>query len=280
MRQNDIHIRHAGNLDDIGACMTLQKEVWGFTEPQDMAPPPLLVLGNRYGGSVLIAESFDGMPLGFSYAFLARESDGELFWWSHMTAVAPGYQNQQVGFELKLAQRNAAIDAGIGRICWTFDPLQTLNAHFNIHKLGTICRTYEDNIYGRSSSPLHHGLPTDRLLAEWHVNAPSVVERLGGEAPVVLWDCDGLTHAVRIGDPDQVPAPRLGLEEAPLAVEIPCEVRGSEVHSERTGRWQRTLRETFHHYFDRGYVVTDFVRLLVPDPRAFYVLRPDSEKRI
>jgi predicted GNAT superfamily acetyltransferase len=58
--------------------------------------------------------------------------------------------------------------------------LQLKNAHFNIERLGAIVRRYIPNLYGRTSSPLHAGLPTDRLVAEWWVRSQRVEQVLGG----------------------------------------------------------------------------------------------------
>jgi predicted GNAT superfamily acetyltransferase len=70
---------------------------------------------------------------------------------------------------------------GIDLIEWTFDPLQLKNAHFNLAKLGAIVRRYLPNVYGRTSSPLHAGLPTDRLVAEWWLKSAHVEGVLSGE---------------------------------------------------------------------------------------------------
>ena len=61
---------------------------------------------------------------------------------------------------------------------WTFDPLEIRNAKFNIESLGVICRRYDVDTYGITSSPLHGNLPTDRLLAEWHLFSPRVAARI------------------------------------------------------------------------------------------------------
>src|SRR5262249_29246223 len=82
---------------------------------------------------------------------------------------------------LKLAQRDGALASGIDLIEWTFDPLQLKNAYFNIARLGAVVRRYVPDLYGRTSSPLHGGLPTDRLVAEWWLRSPRVHSRLSGE---------------------------------------------------------------------------------------------------
>ena len=94
-----------------------------------------------------------------------------------MVGVLAEYRDRGVGRLLKLAQREDALARQINRIEWTFDPLQLKNASFNIARLGAIVRHYIPNLYGRTSSPLHAGLPTDRLVAEWWVRSSRVKER-------------------------------------------------------------------------------------------------------
>jgi predicted GNAT superfamily acetyltransferase len=98
--------------------------------------------------------------------------------------VIPSYQNRGVGKLLKLAQRNDALTRAINLIEWTFDPLQLRNAHFNLVRLGAVVRRYIPNFYGRTSSPLHAGLPTDRLVAEWWIQSRRVVDTLEGKSPM------------------------------------------------------------------------------------------------
>src|SRR5260221_5793559 len=112
-----------------------------------------------------------------------------------MVGVLPGYQNRGVGRLLKLAQRDEALARGINLIEWTFDPLQLRNAHFNLMRLGAVVRRYIPNFYGRTSSPLHGGLPTDRLVAEWWLRSARVQDLLGGKIPKAGSD------RVRIGIP-------------------------------------------------------------------------------
>jgi len=53
-----------------------------------------------------------------------------------MVAVLPKYRNSNIAYRLKIAQRNFALKQGIKLMTWTFDPLQSINAYFNIRKLG------------------------------------------------------------------------------------------------------------------------------------------------
>ena len=57
---------------------------------------------------------------------------------------------------------------GYDLIEWTFDPLQAMNAHFNFAKLGGVVEEYAPNFYGESTSTLHRGTPTDRVVLLCH----------------------------------------------------------------------------------------------------------------
>ena len=161
--------------EDMRACVDLQKAVWGFSD-LEVVPHRLFIVASRTGGQVIGA--FDGeRPIGFVLAFAAHRNC-ELYLHSHMTSVLPEYQNRGIGRQLKLAQKDEALSRGINLVEWTFDPLQLRNAHFNITRLGAIVREYLPNVYGHTSSPLHHGLPTDRLIAQWWIREPRVVHVL------------------------------------------------------------------------------------------------------
>ena len=69
--------------------------------------------------------------------------------------------------QLKQAQRERALTLGIQRITWTFDPLQSKNAHLNFAKLGTVSDRYKPDFYGPETSSLLHRNGTDRLWVTW-----------------------------------------------------------------------------------------------------------------
>jgi len=142
--------------------------------------------------------AYDGRtPVGFALAFAAMR-EGLAYLHSHMVAVLEEYQNRGVGRMLKLAQRENALDRGINLIEWTFDPLQLKNAYFNIERLGAIVRRYIPNLYGRTSSPLHAGLPTDRLVAEWWVGSQRVEAVLAGRSRTKRAHCEQIGIPVGI----------------------------------------------------------------------------------
>ncbi|MFZ0747874.1 MAG: GNAT family N-acetyltransferase, partial [Pyrinomonadaceae bacterium] len=156
---------------------TLQKEVWQ-SDDRDVVPLNILA-ATREVGAILLG-AFDGPALvGFAYSFVGREKD-RLVHHSHMLAVTPSHRNLNLGYRLKLAQRDRALAQGIDTMTWTFDPLQSLNAHFNFAKLGVLADTYKVNFYGETTSGflLQIGMGTDRLWVTWRLDSRRVRGRI------------------------------------------------------------------------------------------------------
>ena len=181
-----ITVRSCDLLEDFHACVALQREIWG-EQDLEVEPATLFVVAAHTGGQVLGA--YDGNALvGFTLA-LAAVRNGAPFLHSHMTGVRANYRDRGVGRMLKLFQRDGALSRDIRLIEWTFDPLEVRNAHFNLNRLGAICRRYLPNLYGITTSPLHRGLATDRLVAEWYLDSPRVVAAVSGSEPAPSSSC-------------------------------------------------------------------------------------------
>lgn len=171
----EVVVRCCQGSDELHAAFAMQKEVWGFSD-SDMVPLRLFVVALKIGGQVLGA--FDGDRLvGFALGIPGMRN-GHPYMHSHMLAVRDAYRNSGVGRRLKLFQREDALSRGVELIEWTFDPLEIKNAFLNLEKLGAIARRYNINQYGSTSSPLHGGLPTDRLTAEWWLRSRRVTAML------------------------------------------------------------------------------------------------------
>jgi predicted GNAT superfamily acetyltransferase len=177
---NGILVRHCHGIEEFESCVRLEREVWKSADI-DVVPIPLFVVAAETGGQVLGA--FDSNHLvGFTMA-IAGWRNRKPFLHSHMTAVHDGHRDRGLGRQLKLFQRADALSRGISLIEWTFDPLDAKNAYFNLMRLGAIARRYIPNAYGITTSPLHGSLPTDRLVAEWHLRSPRVRRVLAGKRP-------------------------------------------------------------------------------------------------
>ncbi len=171
MSPDSIVVRRSHGLDELKACVALQKDVWNFTDAE-LVPLRMFVVAEKVGGQVMGA--FDGNEMvGFALSVPGTRS-GHIYLHSHMLAVRKEYRNSGLGRRLKLLQREDALARGIELIEWTFDPLEIKNAYLNIEKLGAIARRYNINQYGITSSPLQGGLPSDRLIADWWLKSTRV----------------------------------------------------------------------------------------------------------
>lgn len=177
MLSRGIQVRRCESLPEFENCLHLQRSVWNYSDV-DLVPVPMLVMANKTGGHVLGAFHGDQM-IGFTLGFAARHG-ATPYVHSHFLGVLPEYRDKGVGRALKLLQRERCLAEGVTLIEWTFDPLETKNAHFNLVRLGAIVRKYLPNLYGVTSSPLHGGIPTDRFVAEWHLLSPRVQGAIQG----------------------------------------------------------------------------------------------------
>lgn len=182
-------LRACERLEELDECVRLQGDVWGY-EGNDMIPRRAFVVARHIGGQVVGAfEPEAGTLVGFAMALpgVKRREAGEsgvpeAYLHSHMLAVSPEWRDEGLGQKLKMLQREEALSRGLDRMEWTFDPLEGKNAFLNIQKLGVVVRRYLPDFYGVSSSRLQNGLPTDRLLAEWHLDSARVAGRVAGDA--------------------------------------------------------------------------------------------------
>src|SRR5215831_9856324 len=164
-----MNIRPLTTLDEFQTCIELQRGAFGWADI-DILPRRFMIVLSHIGGIVLGA--YDGDRLAAFLNSVPGIREGTPYWHSHMLAVSKQYWNSGVASQLKLAQRQAALERGIRLIEWTFDPLESKNAYLNIVKLGAIVRRYYPNHYGETTGVLQRGLDSDRVIAEWWLDQP------------------------------------------------------------------------------------------------------------
>ena len=234
MSADGIVIRRCLGLDELRACVALQKEIWNFTDAE-LVPLRMFVVAEKVGGQVMGAFAKEKM-VGFALSVPGTRS-GRIYLHSHMLAVAKEHRNGGLGRRLKLLQREDALARGIELIEWTFDPLEIKNAYLNIEKLGAIARRYNINQYGITSSPLQGGLPSDRLIAEWWLKSRRVETLLGTS--------------------------RLPAFEEKVTIEVPAQIyewkSSAETRSQAQAVQERN-RNQFLQAFDEGLTVLSYQR--------------------
>jgi predicted GNAT superfamily acetyltransferase len=256
-------IREIDDLEGCRAVVSVQEQVWG--RDSEVVPASLLVASIKRGG-ILLGAYRDGDMAGFVWSLPGWRGDGERTHWSHMLGVVPDARGSGIGEQLKWAQRDRALGQGVALIEWTFDPLQALNAHLNLSRLGCVAGHYLVDAYGPMFGPLHRGTPTDRLVAEWWIKRPHVVRRKDSAAAGIFTarsrDVSNAPAVLSVREEsgwDVCGDVRTGLHDPRVMIPIPAKF--GEMQSSATElalAWRSASRTAFQTYFSRGYVAVDF----------------------
>ncbi|MEX2526303.1 MAG: GNAT family N-acetyltransferase [Gemmatimonadota bacterium] len=170
-----VSIRLLQEAPEFQACVRLQRLIWG-KEFRELVPASLLQVLRRTGGIVAGAwaqEEGDRAEMrlvGFLVG-LPGWVDGAPVHWSDMLGVDPAFRGRGIGAALKWFQGKVLLARGVESVYWSFDPLEARNARLNLAHLGAQVVEFVPNMYGDSTSPLHQGLDTDRLVVRWDLKA-------------------------------------------------------------------------------------------------------------
>ncbi len=278
-----ISIRPLHTLEEFDRVVALQRQEWD--DPTTVIYQHMLISIVRNGG-LLLGAIKDGQVIGFVLGYLGTDAqDGSrpamanLKLVSQRMTVLPEYRGTGLGYALKMAQREHAIRQGIRLITWTFDPMNSRNAHLNIRKLGSVVEHYERDYYGTQPSPLISLGQSDRLVATWRITTTRVEQRIAGDRqPLGLEQY--LSAETPILNPsraraDGLPEPgslypargMLALIETPTSFSA---VLRADVELARA--WRVHGREVFTQAFNSGFFITDFVHATFEGrERSFYV---------
>jgi predicted GNAT superfamily acetyltransferase len=222
-------LRELSGVAELKSAEQFQKTVWGEDDPPDNSD---ILLAIQYEGGLVAGAFKDGRMLGFLFGFPTSEAHIQH---SHRLAVHPDSRGMGLGLGLKWFQRDWCLKRGITLVRWTYDPLRRINAGLNITRLGATAGTYHEDYYGQMEG-INAGVASDRLVADWALNAPDVEARAKGAnaAPsATATDC--------------------------LKVEIPKDLDtllSTDLDKAVTERLR--VREAMTSAFAKGYRITDF----------------------
>lgn len=226
-------VREMRGKDEEAEVGELLTRIWGRTAENPVVPREFLRVlgktGNYIGGAFL-----DGKLVGASLG--VHSSPERLTLHSHIAGVLPETVGKSIGYALKLHQRAWSLERGIDVVEWTFDPLVSRNANFNIRKLGAFPLEYLENFYGAMADTINAGDLSDRLLVRWDLRDPQVAALAGGATPGPAPEGD-----VTVLLPDDIES---------LRVSDPAEAK----------RWRRAIRDELTGLFNDGAKVVGFER--------------------
>lgn len=249
-----VSVREVQDLPELGSVVALFATIWG----RDDNPPVTLELlraftkAGNYVGGAFEGETLVGACVGFFHA----PAEDALH--SHIAGVSATATGRSVGFALKLHQRSWALLRGVSEIAWTFDPLVSRNAHFNLVKLGAVPVEYLPNFYGAMPDRINGADDSDRLLVRWPLRAPEVRAASWGEAaPVPIGP--GAAVALSAG-PDGLPV-RGRLDGDTSLIAVPDDVEAlRRTDPEAAQLWRVAVREVLTELVAGGARITGFDR--------------------
>jgi predicted GNAT superfamily acetyltransferase len=253
-----VDLEHADQVRDVVHA------VWG-----DQAPPREILRAMQHAGSVLYGARAGAELVGFVWGF-GGLADG-LHVHSHMLAVLPDWESRGVGYALKLIQRAASLQAGIDEVRWTYDPLASRNARFNLVKLGAVAFRFLPDFYGEMKDRLNRGDRSDRFEVRWRLDSHRARSAL---SETVRAPYAGLALLEAEGDPES-PTPRpTGADPVPgCTVAIPRDHRALRAaRPELAAAWRTAAGAWFRRCFERGLVAT----WITEDGRYVFELPGDS----
>lgn len=249
-------IRELAEIADLMRVQALFDAIW---RPAPGNPPMTVELMRTLahaGGYVAGAFHADRL-VGASVALLAAPV-GEVLH-SHVT----GSLRRGAGFALKAHQRAWALERGLDRITWTYDPLVRRNAYFNLVKLGALPERYLPDFYGAMGDEINAGDESDRLLAVWRLAEP----RVGGAVRGVPYRPRVPAGAVAgLAERDGRPV-RGRLDARVVLVAIPPDVERLRREDPATAlAWRHAVRDVLGSMLGEGARVTGL------DPAGRYIV--------
>lgn len=284
----EVIIRSLETMEEVAAAEEVQRATWDMA---DLEIIPAHALHAMQDSGAALLGAFDGERLiGFTFGMLGTEENpnrvdqvaaARLKMYSVIAGVLPAYQHHDVGYRLKMAQRDFALRIGIRLITWTYDPLESRNGRFNIGKLGAVCRRYRRHFHGNMSG-INNGLPTDRFEVEWWVTQNRVAARAERKWRPLRLEALMAGGALLVNESTineaGLPVPPLNYVSRPsnlMLVEIPADFQAlKHADFELAQRWRMHTRDIFENMFDSGFVVTDFVPHVDEQghPHSYYLL--------
>jgi predicted GNAT superfamily acetyltransferase len=262
-----VAVREIADLEGLGDVVRLYASIWG----RGANPPMTLELlraftkaGNYVGGA------FDGDRLvGACVGFFHAPAEDALH--SHIAGVSSSVSGRHVGFALKLHQRAWGLLRGVSEIAWTFDPLVSRNAYFNLAKLAARPDEYLPNFYGAMLDTINGVDDSDRLLVRWRLRDPAVVGACTGHSRTVRV-ADELASGATVGlgiDDDRTPVPGR-LDGPTVLVAVPPDIESMRTSDpELAVRWRVAVRDALSPLMADGARIDGF------DRAGWYVVRRD-----
>jgi predicted GNAT superfamily acetyltransferase len=242
------------------AAVDVLAAIW-LRGPDDEPLKPELALAFAHSGNYVVLVRQQGEVVGAAVGFRGADVDG-IYLHSHIAGIVPHGQGLGIGYALKQHQRSWAMQQGLERVVWTFDPLVGRNAYFNVVKLGAALTTYYVNFYGQMSDGINSGDETDRCLATWRLTSRGAVAAAAGTFSPADLDQARSAGAVEALRRDGDGGPKLVTTDAPTRlIQVPDDIVVlRQTDPAQAQAWRMAMREALMSAFADGLEVVGVTR--------------------
>lgn len=240
-----VQIRLLDRTTEYAAAADLLASIWGTGSDA----PPLagdVLASLHHAGGCVIGAMIGPRLVGVAVAVAGAPRSAAVY--GLIAGVAKDVAGRGVGFRLKLAQREWALERDADTMYWTFDPLIRRNAHFNIVRLGAQITEYLPDFYPPMQDAINRDDDTDRLVARWDLTSQAAGRRERSRGTVTL----------EVGvDGDPVPHPARA--RGACRVMTPPDIESLRVtNPTMAAAWRSAQRRAFQDAFGQAMVVEGF----------------------
>jgi predicted GNAT superfamily acetyltransferase len=262
-----VSVRELSRLEELADVVELYSSIWGRSDNPPMTIELLRAFtkAGNYVAGAFVGDRLVGACVGFFHA----PAEDALH--SHIAGVAGDITGRHVGYALKLHQRAWTLLRGVSEVAWTFDPLVSRNAYFNVVKLGGEPVEYLPDFYGPMGDTINGGGDSDRLLLRWRLRDPQVVAACSGVSHPASVEVEReLGAVVALGRDAHGPVPGR-LDGRVSLVAVPNDIEELRITEPALAQeWRVAVRESL------GTLVADGARITGFDKEGWYVVRRDS----
>ncbi len=260
-RAANVGLRPLTALEQFDDALGVMVATWGAFQ----LPPREMMTALAHSGNVPLG-AYDGDRLvGFVLGWAGVDRGG-LHVHSHMLAALPDRRHRGVGYALKLGQRAQALEQDIHVARWTFDPLVSRNAWFNLGKLGAVADGFGRAFYGEMTDEINAGDRSDRLVVRWDLDPDPAPRPWPAGLPTVLaaeGDAEGPLPVSREPSGDDGGIVEVPRDHAELRRRDPA----------LAARWREATAETLEACFQAGSIAASFDKT-----RSAYALVPRASE--
>ena len=249
-----VRMELASDVPQLEMAARLFADVWLTPAGQPPLAADLLRAIVHADGAVHLACNGSGVVGATAMIFCSPSSRGV-----YSLIAAARSSDRGVGFALKQAQRAWALERGATSMTWTFDPLVSRNARFNLVKLGAVAVGYGVDFFGPLNDGIDGQSETDRLSAVWSLASPRAVAAANGNRADVA-DPD-LASAELDSRPAPDGGPLSGRDQDGRWCRVPKDIVAVRRRDQALANdWRYAVREILLAAFREGLAATGFSR--------------------